>query len=165
MSAEILRFRAKRLAERESFSAPTQVDVITALTFRLNGERFGLRVGAVANVIPLARLTPVPVAAAAMLGVMAVKGEVYTIFDLARLIGLPSSDALTGTDAYVLIMKHGDARVGVAVGQVDQIVTAGWAGHSGEAESRRLIRVGDHDLILIEDIEHLLAPHIHGDGQ
>ena len=171
MSAEILNLdarrlaaRARRLAERAEPAAARDQDAVGALSFRLGDERFALPVNEVASVVPFGAPTPVPGASPALIGVMAIKGEVHTVFNLARLLGLPevAGDPAGG---YVLLLRLSDARVGVAVTQVHAIVTGRRAGQTGEAHARPLIAVGDEAFVLIEDLAHTLAPHIHGDGQ
>ena len=161
---DVLARRAEILAARRTEDEAAQTDRSTVLTVRLNDERFALDVNAVAQVIPLGRLTVVPGAAPAMLGVMAMKGEVVSVFDLTRLLDLPPR-AEQSAAGYVLILKHARARIGLLVDGVDQIAAGEPAGQTGGADSRRLIRIEDDRFVLIENLERALAPYIHGDGQ
>lgn len=161
---DVLARRARILAGRQPEKLGLDAASTAVLTIRLNEERFALAVNAVAQVIPLGKLTSVPGAPPELVGVTAIKGEVLAVFDLARVLGLAGRDEPPA--GYVLILKHADARVGLLVSGVDQIAAGEPDGQViGPTQSRRLIRIGDDRLVLIEELERTLAPHIHGDGQ
>lgn len=54
------------------------------LLFLLSGERYGVPIGAVREVVRLSPVTPVPGARSDILGVMNVRGRILTLFDLRR---------------------------------------------------------------------------------
>jgi purine-binding chemotaxis protein CheW len=62
-------------------------------TFRVDGELFGVDALQVQEVSRYLELTPVPLAPAAVGGVMNLRGEVVTALDLRRLLGRPDRPA------------------------------------------------------------------------
>ncbi len=62
-------------------------------TFRVDGELFGVDALLVQEVSRYLELTPVPLAPAAVGGVMNLRGEVVTALDLRRLLGRPDRPA------------------------------------------------------------------------
>ena len=58
------------------------------LHFLLAGERYGVPIGVVREVVRLSPVTPVPGARADILGVMNVRGRILTLFDLRRALDL-----------------------------------------------------------------------------
>jgi purine-binding chemotaxis protein CheW len=88
------------------------------LAFRLGEERFGMDATAVREVRPPLRLSRVPHAPDALLGVAGLRGEVVPILSLARLMGREE----TGSER--IILADLDGPVGLAVTAVSQMVTA-----------------------------------------
>lgn len=111
----VLDERAARCAERRRpDGARTQRH--TMLVMALGMERFGLSIEAVREVVPVHSLTRVWQAPDAVLSLMNVRGEIITVLDLARLLGLASVEA--ERPGMALVLRQGAALIAVAVTRV-----------------------------------------------
>lgn len=82
----LLDARARQLARVDASSAQESVDVIT---FRLAKETYTVATAWVSGVFPLHAITPVPGAGELVLGITEWRGDLLTLIDLRRLLGLP----------------------------------------------------------------------------
>jgi len=62
-------------------------------TFFLNGICFGVRIEKVQEVLDFQNITPVPLAPAVLPGIINLRGQILTTFDLKTRLNLSSSDA------------------------------------------------------------------------
>src|ERR1043166_6935177 len=88
-TAAILRERAALLADRRA-QAETPADVLRVLVFTLGGQRYALPFADLVELLPLTRLTRVPSAPPAVLGVVTLHDEIRSVVDLTRLMELPA---------------------------------------------------------------------------
>ena len=112
---DLLRKRAESLAARRRAPATT-TDARSVMVFFLGKERYAVELAHLRQVVPLAGLAPLPGASEGMLGVMNFRGEVGTVWDLARLLELPQAE--TATPGHVLVM-NADRDVGFRVDYVE----------------------------------------------
>lgn len=89
-----------------------------SLVFRIAGRAYACDVSAVREVVPLARVTPLPSAPDTVLGVMNIRGTIVTVVNAAAV--LHPRDA-TQPMRMVLIADVGDRGVGVAVERVADV--------------------------------------------
>ena len=108
-------------APEEAAAASTAPEGIEEyLTFRLAGEKYGISIDAVREVIQAPPITEVPRAPGVVLGVITVRGEVVVVFDPRRRLGLPGPGAPEGGRVVVVNGPEGtsgllvDAVAGVA---------------------------------------------------
>lgn len=106
----ILKERSHDLA-REPKTAVDTRDLLKVVEFELAGERYGLELGSVREVCALKNLTPVPCTPAFVLGIINLRGEIYTVIDLKKFFDLPDT-ALTDLNK-VLIIDGDELRVGI----------------------------------------------------
>ncbi|CAA7624915.1 chemotaxis protein CheW [Magnetospirillum sp. SS-4] len=94
------------------------------VTFRLCGQTFGLAVGDVREVVPVAWLDRPPRMPGIVQGVLNLAGTAIPVLRLDRLLGL--EDGRYGIDASILVMRDsGDARpLGLLVEHVDGVRAA-----------------------------------------
>lgn len=88
------------------------------LTFTLGGQRYGLRSEAVDEIVRVQRLTRVPHAPPALLGLTNLRGSVLPVLSLARLLQ-DRADSATR-----IIVINDEEPVGLAVDQVNEMVSA-----------------------------------------
>jgi purine-binding chemotaxis protein CheW len=113
--AALLRKRARRLGASAKVS-PAAGSRTTVMTFLLGTERYALELSALSQVFPLRGLVAVAGAPEKVLGVMSLRGEVGTIWDLGRLLGLPRpAGSLPG---HLLVLKQRTG-LGLAVDYVE----------------------------------------------
>jgi purine-binding chemotaxis protein CheW len=89
---------------------------MTGLFVRVDvaGESYALPVDEVLEVADLAGVTPVPGAAAAVLGVRNLRGTVLPVVELATILGLPRA----GAPDRMVVAEDGGRRAGLAVDSV-----------------------------------------------
>ena len=114
----VYRQRASQLANRRlalRTAAPTR----PVLAFFLGAERYGLELIDLAEVLPFGRCTPLPGAQRELLGVINLQGEVRSVLDLSRLLGLPDTNVSTG--GYILMLRQQSLQIGLRVDRVEGI--------------------------------------------
>jgi purine-binding chemotaxis protein CheW len=88
------------------------------VVFRVAGERYGLPLGAVREVVlPQPPFAKVPRSSDAVRGVMNLRGRVVAVVDLAALVGL-APQPLVATAGQVLILDQGKRTLGFLIGGV-----------------------------------------------
>ena len=91
--------------------------IVELLMFRIGGERFGVELLTVDEVIDLPVIHHVPEMPPAMLGVVTVRGSLTPVYSPQHALGLP----LALREA-VLIFRRGAVRVGILIDDVDDAV-------------------------------------------
>jgi purine-binding chemotaxis protein CheW len=86
------------------------------LAFLVAGSRYAIELSAVRKVIALPRVTEVPLAAEAVVGVISVRGRVTTLFDARRRLRLPRAEP--SPRSRVLLVNRGEETVGLLVDAV-----------------------------------------------
>jgi chemotaxis signal transduction protein len=81
---------------------------------RAGGEHYALPVEGVREITPRGRITPVPGAPPAVLGVWNLRGDVVAAVDLATILGLAPDDG----EGRVVVVEDGELRAGLAVEEV-----------------------------------------------
>jgi purine-binding chemotaxis protein CheW len=81
--------RARAIALARPDETPAAQHPIELLEFHLARDRYALETQHVAEVLPLAGLTPVPCTPAFVGGVVNVRGRIITVIDLQKFFGLP----------------------------------------------------------------------------
>src|SRR5712691_7239305 len=92
----ILRERAQALA-RPLGEARIYTEGLELLVFSLTGERYGIEMVHVLEVIPLRELTPVPCTPAFVLGVVNHRGRILSVLDFRRLFDLTGQGVTEGS--------------------------------------------------------------------
>lgn len=113
----VLQERAQQLAARRTMDGARST-AWPGLVFTLGAERFCLPVAALVEVLRLVSCSPLPGANPELLGVMNVRGDIRSVVDLARLLGLPSDVQQGG---YVILMRQGAVELGFRVDEVEKI--------------------------------------------
>ena len=121
-AASILSQRAEHLAKEVEVGANQQREN-SVITFTVNEERFAFPLAKVSEVIKSYKLTLVPGADPRLRGIIAVKNEVYCIFDLAQALDLPllQNRQANQQSEVVLILRHPSLRIGFCVDAVEGI--------------------------------------------
>jgi purine-binding chemotaxis protein CheW len=89
-------------------------------TFRLDGDLYGVEVEHVQEVLRSQQLTRVPLAPAAVAGLINLRGQVVTAIELRERLGRPPRPE--GTDAVVVVVRlHGEA-VSLLVDSIADVV-------------------------------------------
>ncbi len=91
-------------------------------TFHLADHYFGIDVLKVQEVVLARELTRVPLAPAAVLGLMNLRGQIVTTIDLRRRLGLPDRPA--DREAVNVVVRTDDGPVGLVVDEIGDVVAA-----------------------------------------
>jgi purine-binding chemotaxis protein CheW len=112
-------------------------------TFRLDGDLYGIEVEHVQEVLRSQQLTRVPLAPAAVAGLINLRGQVVTAIELRERLGRPARPE--GTDPVVIVVRlHGEA-VSMLVDSIADVVDVDAADFEAppdtlEGQARDLIR-------------------------
>lgn len=133
------------------------------VTFRLDNEKYGIKVMQVQEVLRLTEIAPVPGAPDYVLGIINLRGNVVTVIDSRRRFGLTEKEPDDATR--IVIIESDNQVVGIMVDSVAEVVdlTAAemeTAPNVGNDESSKYIQGvssrGDELLILV-DVNKLLS--------
>ncbi len=126
-------------------------------TFFLNGLWFGVEVEAVREVLRADVITRVPLAPDAVAGLINLRGEIVTVIDLRRRLGLPPRQA-SGPAMHVVLESNGET-ISLLVDEAGEVVQAGQDSYEATPESlspeARQLVPGIHRLR--EGLLHVLA--------
>lgn len=90
------------------------------VTFKLDGETYGVNVMEVQEVLRVTDIAPVPGAPAYVLGIINLRGNVVSVIDTRRRFGLPTTE---NTDATrIVIIESGGQTVGIRVDAVAEVL-------------------------------------------
>lgn len=113
----ILLERTRRLAERRVVGRRlTSSDRV--LIVQVADTRYGVWLDRLAGVAPMTACAPAPRGPTVLLGLMTVRGGVWTVFDLPRLLGV---DAPSADGGHVVLLRHASRRVGLRVDRADLV--------------------------------------------
>jgi purine-binding chemotaxis protein CheW len=153
-------------ATQQGYMAATQQFV----TFSLDGLLFGIEVGRIQEVLRYQEMTPVPLAAPAVLGLINLRGQIIAAVDLRRRLGLRERPA--GQRPVNVVVRCDDDVISLLVDEMGGVVEVGEdtfepPPETMDRDSRVLIR-GVHKLgrrlMHVLDAERAITlPPIEGD--
>jgi len=116
--------RARRYAapaeSRETIAGSAAGEAV--LVFRLGGDRYGIPVSSVREVLPQARIAPVPGAPPGVSGLIQLRGEIRPVYDLHQRLQTPASAPRSAKDGETVIVLSAAGRdFGVRVDAVEEI--------------------------------------------
>jgi chemotaxis signal transduction protein len=121
------------------------------LVVRAGGERYGLDLAAVREVVDIAPPHPVPSRAPALRGVMPLRERHVSLVHLGALLGGGAPPERTGETAVVIAI--GPASLALEVDDVEEVVDRGatWVGGAPAGWAAGVWRVGE-DLVTVLDL-------------
>jgi chemotaxis signal transduction protein len=90
------------------------------VTFGLAGERYGIDIGRLREIVAIRPITPVPRVPAGVAGVTSVRGVMVPVLDLRHCIGLPRQ--APDQRARILVVDHQGEPVGLLVDEVYKVL-------------------------------------------
>ncbi len=124
----ILKERAKKLAEEPG--EEKHVETIEVIKFILANENYGIESSFVKEVIPLKDMTVIPGTPPFVMGIINVRGQIYSILDIKKFFGLPEK-GLTNLNRVIILqnkkMEFGilaDSIVGISNIGTDELQTS-----------------------------------------
>lgn len=137
--------------------------VLQWVTFRLEGETYGINVMQVQEVLRYSEIAPVPGAPPYVMGIINLRGNVVTVIDTRHRFGLPEPQI---TDNTRIVIIETDAHViGIMVDSVSEVVylkesEIETAPNVGNEESAKFIQGVCHkndELLILIDLNKLLT--------
>lgn len=101
----------------------TKDEYLQIVNFTMGNINYGVPVDQVREVRDIQAVTPVPGAPPYVRGVTNLRGQIVTIIDLRKRLGLPSKE--DGSEK-IIIIEMGDYAVGVIVDSVTEVSTISW---------------------------------------
>src|SRR6186713_2293115 len=98
----------------------TDDPVLQWLTFRLDGETYGINVMQVQEVLRYTEIAPVPGAPSYVLGIINLRGNVVTVIDTRQRFGLVPTEVNDNTR--IVIIEADKQVVGIMVDSVAEVV-------------------------------------------
>ncbi|WP_243039314.1 chemotaxis protein CheW [Dyella sedimenti] len=93
------------------------------LSFRIGGQLYAAPLAQVREVIRDGELTPVPGAAADVLGIRHLRGRIVPVLDGRRRLGLPADEQGGDADARLVMLIYGQHLVGLRVDAIGDLLT------------------------------------------
>jgi purine-binding chemotaxis protein CheW len=129
------------------------------LMFRLAGSPYAIPVERVREIVRPRTVTPVPRVPRAVLGVIALRGEIVQVIDLRMRLGLDTPEP--SRSSRVIVLHGDDDRVtGVLVDQVSEVLRVSEESirptSAGESGSVSELCVGGEEFVSIVDLDRVL---------
>ena len=118
-SEEILDRRAEALALETSEEEVT--DRLSLLLFRIGEEWYAVRVSDVREIFQEYELTQIPCVPDYILGVVNVRGEILSVTDTARIMGLGSIETSEGVDPPAIVVANDEIVTALVVDEIGDI--------------------------------------------
>ncbi|MCF6325194.1 MAG: chemotaxis protein CheW [Gammaproteobacteria bacterium] len=140
-----------------------QDEVLQWVTFKLEGEAYGINVMQVQEVLRVSEITPVPGAPSYILGIINLRGNVVTVLDTRMRFGLPMYE--TDDASRVVIVESNGNVLGILVDSVAEVVYLRSSEiestpNLGNDESSRYIQgvySNEGNLLILVDVNKLLS--------
>lgn len=155
---EILNERAEHLANLVDTEQESENDSIDVLIFEFGEEQYAIDAVYISEVIPLRFLTRVPGAPDFILGVVSRRGEILSVIDFGRFLGLNEKQ----TCHHLIFVEHQGTQIGIAVHKLKEMtqipqnsiqpVQTQWSGE----QAQHLKGVTDHGVALL-DVKEILS--------
>ncbi|UZJ45251.1 chemotaxis protein CheW [Marinimicrobium sp. C6131] len=137
--------------------------VLQWVTFRLDGETYGINVMQVQEVLRYSEIAPVPGAPPYVLGIINLRGNVVTVIDTRHRFGLAEGEVTDNTR--IVIIETDNHVIGIMVDSVAEVVYLNQseietAPNVGNEESAKFIQGVCHkndELLILIDLNKLLT--------
>lgn len=137
--------------------------VLQWVTFRLDGETYGINVMQVQEVLRYSEIAPVPGAPPYVLGIINLRGNVVTVIDTRHRFALPPGEITDNTR--IVIIEADNHVIGILVDSVAEVVylrqsEIEMAPNVGNEESAKFIQGVCHkndELLILIELDKLLT--------
>ena len=141
----------------------TKDEIVQWVTFRLDNEKYGIRVMQVQEVLRMTEIAPVPGAPDYVLGIINLRGNVVTVIDSRKRFGL--SDAEADDSTRIVIIEAEKHVVGILVDSVAEVVdlraseidAAPNVGNDDSSKYIQGVSSRDKELLILVDVNKLLS--------
>jgi purine-binding chemotaxis protein CheW len=161
-----LRRRARVLASPPSQVLPAS-ELLHLVTFPVGQERLGLDITQVQGIQPLIKRSwsPVPCTPGFVVGVVNIRGRLYSMLDVARFLGLPARSPAEA--AHVLLVggidqDGGEIELGILADDVPQAVQVSLAdvkppGTGVSSRAQEYVRGITQEMLIVLNLQRLLS--------
>lgn len=133
------------------------------VTFKLEGEKYGIKVMQVQEVLRMNEIAPVPGAPDYVLGIINLRGNVVTVIDTRKRFGLPVKEPDDSTR--IVIVEAENQIVGILVDSVaevanlrtSEIETAPNVGNDESSKYIQGVSSQEGELLILVDVNKLLT--------
>jgi purine-binding chemotaxis protein CheW len=155
--------RARALAQPLAEEA-VEPETLHLLTFSLGEERYAVDISQVQEIRPLEPQTwsPVPCTPDFIVGVVNVRGRIYSLMDVARFMGLPSQPP--SETAHILLVR-GEAGIGPDARSMSADARSMSAVPGAEGEMELAILMDDLPQVVVVSLSEMPSPTISGKAQ
>jgi len=141
----------------------TKDEIVQWVTFRLDNEKYGIRVMQVQEVLRMTEIAPVPGAPDYVLGIINLRGNVVTVIDSRKRFGLSAQEADDSTR--IVIIEAEKHVVGILVDSVAEVVdlraseidAAPNVGNDDSSKYIQGVSSRDKELLILVDVNKLLS--------
>jgi len=155
--AAILKQRAVALAARQD-KTEKESQSIEVLVFSLGSERYGVGSETVREVCPVRQITRVPCVPSFVMGIINVRGKIFSVLDIRRLLNLP--EAKSRNQEKVIIIGFKEMEVGILAGQLDPAAEARHLGHHQRRRVGQRVDAVEHDPRVVGTFERQEHPRV-----
>ncbi len=133
------------------------------VTFKLDGETYGVNVMEVQEVLRVTDIAPVPGAPGYVLGIINLRGNVVSVLDTRRRFGLQTTESNDATR--IVIIESGGQTVGIRVDAVAEVLDVDsseieFSPDVGNEESSRYISgmvSRGEELVILVDVSKIIS--------
>ena len=145
----------------------TMAETVQLVNFRLRDEEFGVDIDSVSEITRVEKITHIPQAPSFIYGVTNLRGQIIAVVDLAKQFGLEQQDKL-GKSAKIIVTEINGQTIGLLVDEAPEVLKIPAENIEPAPEliqtkvKKDYIKgIGklDKRLIILLDLEKLLAPH------
>ena len=115
-AGDVLRNRSRLYARQDDKALAIADEREDLVLFTLGSDTFGIDCGEIEEVIPLQNLVALPYTGKAILGISSLRGILFAVVDLKRILNIPASELTTMHR--VLMLRHESYKVGFLVDSV-----------------------------------------------
>ena len=134
------------------------------LTFRLDGQEYGIAILKVQEIKGWDKMTPIPNSPPYVKGVLNLRGVIVPVFDLRLRFGLP--EAVRDAFTVIIVVNIGGRLAGIVVDAVSDVINIGaeqqCAAPEYEGQQNREFIMGlaqaDGKLLILLDIDRMVNP-------
>lgn len=115
-AGDVLRKRSRLYARHDDKALAIADEREDLVMFTLGSDTFGIDCGEIEEVIPLQNLVALPYTGKGILGISSLRGILFAVVDLKRILNIPASELTTMHR--VLMLRHESYKVGFLVDSV-----------------------------------------------
>lgn len=114
---KLLKERAKEIAK--PIEVLDEIPTFHVIEFSLSNERYAIETSFVKEVLPVKDLMPIPFTPPFVLGVINIRGQIFSVLDLKKILNLPEKEEAKNDK--VIIVSNNDMEFGIIADKIDGV--------------------------------------------